>query len=720
MKPKIIAVLVANLFAVSAALAQEGPFTFGGSLSVGGIGSHIDAKDEWKAQEYRDLDNGVIFNVDVRGRGGPNWIDIFGENLGRRDQFADINGGVYGLFKGRLYVNDIIHNTGLGLITPYSGAGTNVLTAPVTGTGTGTTFNTDTSTWNVFDARIKRRNIGGYAEVSAGSPFYFRVDANEAQWSGIRVLSAALGPSPTYGFAELPTPTDYKVRTVSAEAGYSTRTAHVSVSLTKSKFTNDNPLLNWTNPNALGATDTNVLPQDNEQTKWAVNGVLKRLPLDSTLAARVTYAKTENHVNILTGMVNTASSSAVTPTAPSEPTFDGEVVHRTASLALNSQITRELDTKLYWNQYKKENKSSEIVFGAGNVAPEIFSYDKKNFGIEVGYRLPRQTRVLVGYDYVDLDRDRVDFDNSKDKKAYLELKSGAWDIASIRLRAQRLQRRSHFLQGDAGINANDPEFLNRYVARFDVSNVDQDLLKLAVDATPVEMLDLGLEAIYKHNDYKDTLLGRTKDRRSEIYGMASYGDPERWRITAFADAEFIDYDSFHRTINTVANGPNPPAGFCTTANPNCFDPINGPSNSGSYNWTGKVKERNYALGIGGDFVVNPRLKLAASYTWQKTGGSVDLSSPTFPAPFVPLVNIPNVDDIKIHTVNVKGTFKATPKFDVTAGYAYEKYDFADQQFANYSNTAPGSTANTRSYLSGLYAFPNYKANVFYAYLTYRF
>ena len=719
MKPKIVAALVANLFAVCAAGAQEGP-TFSGSVSLGGIGANIDAKDEWKAREYRDLDSGVIVDLDAKGRGGPNWIDIFGENLGRRDQFADVNGGVYGLFKGRLYVNDILHNAGLGLITPYTGAGTNSLTAPVTGTGASTTFNTDPTTWNSFDARIKRRNIGGYAEVSAGSPFYFRVDANEAQWSGIRVLSAALGPSPTYGFAELPTPTDYKVRTVSAEAGYSTRMAHVSFSLTKSKFTNENLLLNWTNPNALGATDTNVLPQDNEQTKWALNGVLKRLPFDSTLAARVTYAKTENHVNLLTGMLNTASSSAVTPTGPSVPTFDGEIVHRTASLSLTSQLTRELDTRLYWNQYKKENNSTAVVFNAGNVAPDIFSYDKKNFGIEVGYRLPKQTRLLVGFDYVDLDRDRVDFDNSKDKKAYLELKTGAWDVAAIRFRAQRLQRRSHFLEGDAGTGPNDPEFLNRFVARFDVSNVDQDLLKLAIDLTPVDKLDVGVEAIYKHNDFKDTLLGRTKDHRSEIYGTVSYGDGERWRITAFGDAELIYYDSFHRNIGTVANGPNPPAGFCTTANPNCFDPINGPSNSGSYNWSASVNERNYALGIGGDFVVNPRIKLAASYTWQKTGGTVDLSSPAFPAPFVPLVNIPNVDDIKIHTLNLKGTFKATRSIDVTAGYAYEKYDFDDQQFANYSYVVPGSSANARSYLSGLYAFPNHKTNVFYAFVTFRF
>jgi MtrB/PioB family decaheme-associated outer membrane protein len=718
MKPRILAVLLANLFAISAANAQEASL-FTGSVSLGGIGSNIDSKDDAKATEYRDLNSGGILNFDLRGRGGSQWVDLFGENVGRADQFIDLNGGVYGFFKGRFYLNDILHNHALDARTPYTGVGGSSLVAPVTGTGTGTTFNTNPDTWSTFDARIKRRNVGGYAEITPGGSFYGRVDANQARWSGIRMISEANGPSPTYGFVDLPTPVDYVVNTVSLEGGYSSKTAHVSLSVAHSKFSNENDTISWVNPNALGAIDTTVLPQDNKQTKWALNGVMKRLPLDSTLAARITYAKTENHVTMLGGIVNTASSSVVTPTTPNPSTFDGEIIHRTGAVSLTSQLSREFDSRVYYNQYKKENESTQVVF-AGGLTPEVFGYDKKNLGVELGYRLPRQTRLILGYDHVDLDRERVDFDNTKDKKLYFEAKTGAWDIASIRVRVQKLERRSHFLEADAGTGPNDPRYLNRYVARFDASNVDQGLAKLALDVSPAEQLDFGLEAIFKNNDYKDTTLGRTKDRRSELYGMVSYGDRDKFRITAFADAEYIQYDSTHRNIGTVAGGPTPPAGYCTLANPNCFDPINGPSNSGSYNWDGKVKEKNYAAGVGADWVANPRLRLNASYTWQRTNGSVDLSSPVFPAPFVPLVNIDSVDDVTMHTLHIKGTYKATPKVDVTAGYAYEKYDYKDTAYDNYTYVVPGSTPNARGYLSGIFAYPNYRTNVVYVYVTYRF
>ena len=71
-----------------------------------------------------------------------------------------------------------------------------------------------------------------------------------------------------------------------------------------------------------------------------------------------------------------------------------------------------------------------------------------------------------------------------------------------------------------------------FVRRFDVANVDQNLVKLVLDFTPAPLLDLGLEAIYKENEYKDTPLGRTEDTRQEVYASVGYGDPKNWRVHA--------------------------------------------------------------------------------------------------------------------------------------------------------------------------------------------
>ena len=60
---------------------------------------------------------------------------------------------------------------------------------------------------------------------------------------------------------------------------------------------------------------------------------------------------------------------------------------------------------------------------------------------------------------------------------------------------------------------------------------------------------------------------------------------------------------------------------------------------------------------------------------------------------------------------------------VTGGYAYQKYDYNDEQFIGYKNTIPfpGVTNNTsQSYLNGFNAFRPYTSNIFYALATYRF
>ena len=101
------------------------------------------------------------------------------------------------------------------------------------------------------------------------------------------------------------------------------------------------------------------------------------------------------------------------------------------------------------------------------------------------------------------------------------------------------------------------------------------------------LLDFGAEAIYKHNDYKDTILGRTKDQRQELYLSASYGDMKVFRVIVFGDIEFTQYDSLHRVGSGDPNPEAPPSG--------------GPPNT-TYNWSAENKDRSWQVGIGAEWV----------------------------------------------------------------------------------------------------------------------
>ena len=62
-------------------------------------------------------------------------------------------------------------------------------------------------------------------------------------------------------------------------------------------------------------------------------------------------------------------------------------------------------------------------------------------------------------------------------------------------------------------------------------------------------------------------------------------------------------------------------------------------------------------------------------------------------------------------------YKVDKNFDLTLGYAYEKYSYSDAQLNGYNYTQ--ITGGAANYLSGAYANPNYNANIFYVSLKYK-
>lgn len=676
--------------------AQEPEKTTTGTLGAGILVAGDSSQNPWKLKEYRDLNDGIVSMFSVRRRAAADYLDAFGENLGRNDQRVEVRGGRFDTFKYQVFDDRMVHNWTFGARTPYGGVGTNTLTAILP--------NLNADTWNTFDFRKKRENFGGMFEANFGSPWYVRVDANEVREKGLQLIAGANGTSPGNGFIDKPFPVDYKTQNVSVEGGYATRRGQFSVSALHSKFSNANETLRWTNPFFGNGLDQTWLPPANEYTKLAANGVLRQLPYGSTLSGRLSIAHSTSEASIAGTALNTGGVLAATN--PDEGTFRGNVLHKTASLSLHSNWTRELDSRAYWNWVRKDNNSTEVTFvnppaglncGGGSCTTELLGYRRSNFGAEAGYRVNPTNRLIGGVDYVSLNRNRVDFDETKDYRLSAEWRNTSYDWLGTRLKYQHLQRRSHFLEGNAGTGATDPAFLDRFIRRFDAANVDQELIKLAADLHPMEFTDLGIEASWKYNKYKDTVLGRTRDDRTELYASAAYGDPKKWRVMVFGDLEYVKYDSLHRTATIPGN----------------FDPNAAPSAT-NFDWGAKNIDRSWLVGLGTDWLPREFLKFTASAIWQWTHGTADFS----PQAGATLVPIGNFDNSRKFSLNAKGTYSLTKRWDLTAGYAYEKYSYSDIAVDGYQYTIPSGTST--SYLSGAYAFPNYSANIAYLMATLKF
>jgi len=459
MKRTLLSALVANAFLAAPAAAQEA-MEWSGSVSAGVRNVDSDAQDPSKLNEYRDLQEGNsgIFGFELRGRSDQNYFNAYGENLGRDDQYLDLNGGRYNTFKYRLYSDQLQHNfgSGPGALSPFSGIGGATLTAPSPLPAA--------PLWGTFDHSYKRRDIGGMFELQKTSPWYFRVEANEVRRDGINVYAGANGTSPGNGFTDLPSPIDWLTRNYSAEVGYSTRRAHFAVNLSHSTFENENDVLLWSNRFFANGLDSTMLPPDNELTRLAINGNLRQLPLDSTLAGRFTYSKLTNDVNMLQ---NTLSTGGANPaTNPSAASFGGDIVKTTLGLSLSSRPMQALDTKLYFNWVKEENDSTRMSFspaaGSGltggsasaiancnstaTVActPEMFEYEKRQYGAEAGWRVTRANKLTGGLEWTEIERERADFQENEESRVFAEWKNTSFDWMSSRLKYQFMQRRGDF------------------------------------------------------------------------------------------------------------------------------------------------------------------------------------------------------------------------------------------------------------------------------------
>jgi hypothetical protein len=697
MRRKLICILVANVFAATVPAFAQTAVT--GSVGLGGIATDDgDARNPFKLTEYRDLDDGVLVEFDIKGRGSRYWFDLFGENLGRDDQYVNLRGGVYDVFKYRFYTDALRHNFLYNGITPYTGAG---------GTTQRATFpQLDPATWNKIDSSYKRRDDGGFFEFQGVSPWYVRVDANQVSWKGSKPGASSQGTSPGNGFVELFFPVDYTTRNATIEGGYNTRSMLFNLSYMVSKFENDNETLTWTNGYFGNGIDTTWLASDNRYERLAGNFSWRDLPANGTLAARFTMDELTNSVPLATSVLGNTTGGSVN-TTPSASTYEGEVKHKTFTASYAFAPQRQFDGRVYYYYRERQDESSHVTFSASGTATEPYDYETNNYGFDLAWRIARGHRLGFGFDYNDTKREgRWDYDRTKDKRLFVEYKNTMLDEVSGRIKYTHLERDSSFLLANSGTGATDSAYWNRYVTAFDLANVKQDQVKLTFDWTPAPNWDVGLEGIVKRNDFEQNTLGRLKDDRSEIYVNASYGAIGGPRVTFFGDIEKVEYKSMHRVVGDGAQG-------------GAYEPATAPNGS-NYNWNGKAEEENWAVGVALDWPVAKNFSLKASVIHYKTDGMVDLQlQEGVPTSVTRPVPITYFDDTKKTSFTVKGVYDFTKALSLTAGYAYERYEYSDEQYNGYRNTIPSSSRQD-SYLSNLYAVPQYKANIFFALVSYRF
>jgi hypothetical protein len=202
---------------------------------------------------------------------------------------------------------------------------------------------------------------------------------------------------------------------------------------------------------------------------------------------------------------------------------------------------------------------------------------------------------------------------------------------------------------------------------------------------------------------------------------AGWGDNTKFRVTAFADWEQVKYNSNSRFIpRTGAQNFNPAVPV--------FQPpgTTNPYSQDSYNWAWSNKDRNYELGLAANWPVMERLSFTASYIYSHTSGLAEFTSannigtPTNIAGSA----LANFDNTTRHQLNLRGKYALNKNWDITGGYAYERYSVSDDPYQGYlytlGNASNGAALASTGYLSGAGAFPDYTAHIYWIMGTFKF
>lgn len=762
MRTKLLATAIASMLASTGALAADdyfGGFTWQGSATLGGRGTSTDGgtrngaygtssatltpwqgpPDEAKAQEYQDTNSGVIGVIDLRGGNRGYYLRGFGENFGRDDQYINVVGGGYNAFKAQIYSDNIPHNLSFNALTPLQNSGTSLMTNPGTPPYPPARF---PGNWNTFNYSTQRDTLGGNIEVSAGSPFYIRGDYNEVTTTGTRPSSGQLGTGSGNGLIEFGIPTDFKTKNTTIDAGYLGKSWNVKLQFLDSKFSNGTQNAQWTNFYMLNGLDNSLLAPDNDLQKWTLSGLWRDLPWDSHINFRVTQSKLTNSVNATgTSLKPTGNQSppigvGYLNTAPSSGTFDGNVETTTATVSWAATPVKGLESRVYYEYYDKANSSTQISYAAGGLpfpgntcgsssatqfcigalaAPDNFEYTKNTYGLDLSYRIDARQKIIGQYNYVQIDRQLEPADRSTIQRAWIEYRNTKWADWNGRLRYQYLQQRSDLDPTVTNNSTANPTQVPYYFTAYDVNNYDQNMVRLNVDWTPLPMTSIGFGATWRGTDFKGNYYGRTQDR-TQLYDLTiTWGDPDKFRITAIGNYGDTTFDQGYRNVSTGG------------------DPLpSGPTNSTNFNWGTNNQQENWLVAVLADWVPMDNLRLTTSYSYAKTSGGVDFWSDNYQAAGGfnggPLVNYVT-DNTTTQRFQLKADYTINKQWSMTAGYWYNKYDYSDGQMAGYASyypyfqslgTSTTSFGANNSWYTGAFANPSYTQNIFYVTVTYRF
>lgn len=719
---KWVSVALTGLVAASLCLVVSGPVLAGeagtevmgwdvsGSVEAGGMYS-FGERSSSKFNDYRDMDNGFIGELSLRGEDttNPYHFNLDVTNPAREDQKYDGSFGQYGLFQLDLGWDRVPHVLSNDAETVFQQNGSTFTlpstSVPFTAANAQSRINSLTR-----PVELKFNTDTGQAgfKFTPTEEWTFDVGYENIRRQGYSPLGTVIG-SPGGSPTELAIPIDNMTQNVKFGAEYARMGYVLQFGYNASIFQNDYSSYTWANPTTatgVGSLGQIAAPPNNIEHTFNLTGSAP-LPLQSRISGSFAYSLLRQDQTFTLNNPSVAAPTNADSAGNTSP--DAKVNNVLGSVELTSRPITDVTTTLRYRYFEYQNDTPEHIFtncdpqGTGSFATCATTqqrYTKQDAGGDVGWRPISWLSLKGGYEYEHGNFGDFEAGSTDEHTGKFSVDLTPVDWLLNRVTYSYSQRTVQNYVAPAG---QLPQLVMFYQADRRRNKVDY-LFQL----TPWETVTPSVTFSYAEDNYYNSAYGLTYDNDLSA-GFSLGWTPLNWlRLSADYTFECDMYNQQSRYIPVVGT---------TTYNFAAND------------WKSNSADFFHTLGLNADLDVIPKkLKVNAGYSI--TFGQTRINASNLGTPTLATTgsasnlagayasNWPNVDNL-LQTVKISARYFLTQKLSAQLGYMYERYtesNFALDSMAPYMGKV--DTSAITPFLGA--TAPNYEAQIVTFMLKYDF
>jgi MtrB/PioB family decaheme-associated outer membrane protein len=536
-----------------------------------GSSGYVDAgigylsQDSFKFGEYTGLtDKGAYFVGDAlygyRDKNG-HYLDLDARNLGLESRSLDLQGGKQGKYELFLNYQELPHFISDSAMTPFIGSGSDNLTLPSAWNPAPTTGGmTDLpGSLQQEDLKTKREIFGLGARFFPGSRWQTTIKGRHETKEGTRAIAGSF----FFNSSQFVQPIDYVTDELDVSATYSGQRLQARFAYYGSMFSNSDNSLTWQNPyDAPPNTDAGqlALPPDNSFNQLLAS-VGYQVNKKTRLTADLAVGRGEQNDDFLPYTINT-TLPGVQPLPRSS--LDGKVETINATIKLNSTLTERWQFNAAYKYNDRNNQTPQATYNwvvtdtalSGVPATNLpYSFTTNTLNLSGDYRLKKNAKASVGFDYNTTERTFQEVDETRDSTLWGKISAMAQENVNVVLQTAYADRSiSNYTEVPGFAPGTFPQ--NPLMRIYNMADRQRLSTGLQVIATPRETVSLGAGFQFASNNYDRTEIGLLNSMEWSANLDASVQVSKKTNVHFFLNHQQISSDQAGAETVAFPAGPN--------------------------------------------------------------------------------------------------------------------------------------------------------------------